>query len=124
SYQSSFDGTAIEFTTNGSSLTTPNLYLDTTANGQRVGIGTTASLAQLDVRGQVATIPIASFSGATTNAAEIVDQSGSGDLFTASKSGASKFTITNAGNIVAPNYAANNAVLFANPTTGLFSNLT
>ncbi len=63
------------------------------------GIGTTSPLAALDVRRTIATLPIASFSGATTNAGLIVDNTGTGDLFTASKSGSSKFTITNAGNV-------------------------
>src|SRR6185437_5989524 len=66
-------------------------------NFGNVGIGTTNALSTLDVRGSVATAPIASFSGATTNAAAIVDQSGSGDIFTASKSGLTKFVVNNAG---------------------------
>ena len=64
-----------------------------------LGIGATSPLAALDVRGNVATNPTASISGATTFAEAVVDQSGLGDLFTASKSGATKFVITNAGNV-------------------------
>ena len=67
--------------------------------GGNVGVGTITPVASLDVRGQVATQPIASIAGATTFAAAIVDQSGTGDLFTASKSGATKFVINNAGNV-------------------------
>lgn len=65
-----------------------------------VGIGTASPLAKLDIRGAgSATQPIASLSGSTTFAGLIVDNSGSGDLFTASKSGAIKFTIANNGNV-------------------------
>lgn len=61
----------------------------------------TSALAALDVGAANATLPIASFSGSTNFAAAVVDQSGNGDIFTASKSGATKFTINNAGNVVA-----------------------
>ena len=65
----------------------------------RFGLGTTNPLATLDVRGNIATTPVASLSGATTFANTVIDQSGTGDLFTASKSGATKFVINNAGNV-------------------------
>ena len=68
------------------------------------GIGTSTPSATLDVRGNVTTLPTASVSGATTFAEEVVDQSGNGDIFTASKSGATKFTILNNGNISMNNY--------------------
>ena len=55
--------------------------------------------AALDLQAATGTLPVASFSGATTFANTVIDQSGTGDIFTASKSGASKFTITNAGGI-------------------------
>src|SRR6185312_12944881 len=87
------DGTPIEFTTNGGSFTNPSLYLDSVVNGQRVGIGTATPVAQLDVHG-LSVNSVASFSGTTLPAAFIVDQSGTGDIFTASKSGSTKFTIT------------------------------
>ncbi len=65
----------------------------------RVGIGTNSALASLDVRGISGTIPIASFSAVTSFAGLLVDNSGVGDIFTASKSGATKFTVLNNGNI-------------------------
>src|SRR5207244_13390342 len=85
--------------TNSLSLTANATTLTLGGTAGTVGLGTSSSLATLDIRGQVATAPIASFSGATTNAGVIVDNSGSGDLFTASKSGATKFVIQNNGNI-------------------------
>lgn len=45
------------------------------------------------------TLPVASVSGATSFAGVVVDQSGSGDIFTASSSGAPKFTIGNTGSV-------------------------
>src|SRR6185437_9103309 len=69
--------------------------------GLGVGTGTNNPLGSLDVRSLVATNPVASFSGATTFANTIIDQSGTGDIFTASKSGATKFTIQNNCNLVA-----------------------
>ena len=73
--------------------------------GGQIGINVPAAVAggaivaALDVRGNLATQPVASFSGASNFVNLLVDQSGSGDLFTASKSGATKFVITNAGNV-------------------------
>jgi hypothetical protein len=67
--------------------------------GGSVGIGTPSPLATLDIRGNSATTPVASFSATSNFAAIIANNSGTGDLFTASKSGASKFVITNAGNV-------------------------
>src|SRR6185437_4100114 len=67
-----------------------------------IGQGNVNPLATLDVRATSiggATIPVASISGATTNASLLVDQSGLGDIFTASKSGASKFSIGNDGTL-------------------------
>ncbi len=64
-----------------------------------VGIGTTSPLATLDIRGNSATTPISSLSGSTNFATMLVNNNGSGDLFTASKSGATKFTILNNGNL-------------------------
>lgn len=64
-----------------------------------LSIGTTGSLATLDVRALSGTLAIASVSGATSFAALAVYNSGVGALFTASKSGATKFVISNAGNI-------------------------
>ena len=54
------------------------------------------------------------------NAAILVNQSGSGDLLTASNSGATKFTLANSGAITDANYTTAGGVLFAN-STGLFT---
>ena len=82
-------------TTNGND----NLALMPGGSGQ-VGVNVASNLlATLDVRGNSGTAPVASVSGATTNAAEIVDQSGSGDIFTASKSGQTQFVINNDGTV-------------------------
>lgn len=83
-----------------------NLYsanaLMTLTNTGNVGIGiaNATTLAKLDVRGSSSTQPIASFSGQTARAALVVDNRGSGALFTASSSGTSRFTITNSGSVV------------------------
>src|SRR6185437_1321131 len=71
------------------------------------------------------TIPVASISGSTTNAGLIVDNSGKGDLFTASSSGLSRFTIQQNGNILlgqngqtATNYSISGAQTGGSNTTG------
>ena len=53
--------------------------------GGNVGIGTTSPLATFDIRGLSGITPVASVSGQTSFAALVVDNSGVGDLFTASK---------------------------------------
>ncbi len=73
-----------------------------------IGTGTNSLLGTLDVKALSGTLPVASVSGQTSNAGLIVDNSGLGDLFTASKSGATKFVIANNGNI---QYAGTNNVL-------------
>ncbi len=83
-------------------------------NGGSVGIGTSAPAGALDVRGNSGTAPAASFSGQTSRAAMVVDNNGTGDIFTASKSGASKFTILNNGNLQVNNYTTNGGVLYTN----------
>ena len=82
-----------------------NLRLTLAKNGT-VGIGNVVTpLAALDIRnnatnGTVAgTTAIASVSGNTSFAGLVVDNSGVGDLFTASSSGLSRFTITQNGNV-------------------------
>ncbi len=70
------------------------------ANGGNIGVGNASPLAHFDIQGAGSgTLPVASMSGATTNASLIVDQSGSGDILTASVSGLTKFVVTNAGNV-------------------------
>ena len=83
-----------------------NLYFDNT--NKRLGLGTSSPLATLDVRTTSGTTPIASISGTTSFAGLVIDNSGLGDIFTASKSGATKFAITNGGNI---QFAGENSVL-------------
>ena len=73
-----------------------NIYFAT----QNVGIGTALPLASLDIRPNLiggGTIAIASASGSTSFAAMVVDNNGVGDIFTASKSGETKFLIRNNG---------------------------
>ena len=76
------------------------------ATGGKVGIGTANPLVTLDVRGNSGTTAVASFSGQTSFAAMVVDNSGVGDLFTASKSGLPLFTVKNNGQLAlgAPYY--------------------
>ena len=57
------------------------------------GGGTVSPLATLDVRSVTTNLPIASFSGSTSFAALVVDNSGSGALITASASGATRFVV-------------------------------
>jgi hypothetical protein len=70
-----------------------------TPSNVKFGIGTSTPIATLDTRAQSATTAIASFSGSTNFAALVADNSGSGDIFTASSSGLSRFTITQAGKV-------------------------
>lgn len=67
--------------------------------GTRFGINTTSAHATLDIRSSLGTIPVASISGNTSMAALIVDQSGSGDIFTASSSGNTRFVVKENGNV-------------------------
>ncbi len=78
-----------------------NLVLQSGQNSVgNVGIGRNIPVAKLDVGGTiVGTAPIASFSGKTSFAGLVVDNSGAGDLFTASSSGLNRFVITQAGNV-------------------------
>lgn len=77
---------------------TGNILLD--PQGQNfVGIGTSTPLAQLDVRTAISTAPSASISANSTYASLVVNNSGNGDLFTASSSGLNRFVIKQNGNI-------------------------
>jgi len=76
-----------------------NANLILSAGTGKIGVGTTSPLATLDVRGNSGTIPAASVSATSSFASLITDNAGSGALFTASKSGATKFTILNNGNL-------------------------
>ena len=65
----------------------------------QVGIDTASPLASLDVRATSATTAVASISGSTNYAALVLNNSGKGDLFTASSSGLNRFVITQSGNV-------------------------
>ena len=67
-----------------------------------VGINTdgVVPLANFDVRANIGTLAVASVSGTTSFASLVVDQSGLGDIFTASAAGLPLFTIQRNGNIV------------------------
>ncbi len=93
-------GTATQlafFDANQHIVSDSNLYFDNV--NKRLGLGTSTPVSTLDVRNTSGTAPTASFSGATTNAGLIVDQSGTGDIFTASTDGATKFVLYNNGNL-------------------------
>jgi hypothetical protein len=81
---------------------TPMLYAQ--ASTGNVGIGTTAPLVTLDVRGNSGTLAIASVSGKTAFAGLVVDNSGLGDLITASASGVEQFAVNNAGELFAKKF--------------------
>ncbi len=90
-------------------------FLDPAASGNSLiiagtaGIGTTSPLASsgLDIE-----------KNALGNAAEVVNQLGNGDIFTASASGVKKFTIQNDGTLVAGKYTTNKGILYINDTAG------
>jgi hypothetical protein len=77
--------------------TSGNLLLQPVSGN--VGIGATTPLATLDIRVNTGTIPVASMSGKTSFASLVVDNSGVGDIFTASSSGLNRFVITQNGNV-------------------------
>ena len=79
-------------------------FVITNSGGVGINTGTNNStlLSTLDVRPNLTnggTISIASASGKTSFAGLLVDNTGVGDLFTASKSGATKFVVLNNGNL-------------------------
>src|SRR6185503_15447236 len=65
----------------------------------RLGVNTTSPLANLDVQGNLGTVPVASLSGDTSMPGLIVDNSGTGALITASTSGRTRFLVDNGGNV-------------------------
>lgn len=76
---------------------TTKFVIDTKGN---VGIGTALPFAALDVRATSGTTPGASISGNTTFASMIVNNSGNGDIFTASSGGITRFRMSNNGSVV------------------------
>ncbi|MCL6096364.1 MAG: site-specific integrase [Patescibacteria group bacterium] len=110
-------GASINPASTSNSGTRSSLYI-AGSNGN-VGIGTTAPLTTLDVRGSSGTLAVASVSGKTSFATLVVDNSGVGDLITASKSGTPKFKIDNSGNIFANNLSTpGTSVLLGTGITG------
>lgn len=61
-------------------------------------------------------LPVASVSGLSTAVAMVVDNNGTGDIFTASKSGATKFTVLNSGDLRLANYSTGGGFLYTNTT--------
>jgi len=121
-YTTSFTNNQIETTTaptgiayqdeNAQNMTLVNngsyLQIGTTSIfGANVGIGTTSPIALLQING-----------GYANNAALIVNNLNSGDLFTASSSGTTKFTIGNTGALTDAAYGTNGGILYANGTNG------
>lgn len=104
---------SFELQTNGAF----RMKIDT--SGQ-VSIGASTALASFDVRGLSGATPVATFSGTTGKSVMVVDQSGTGDIFAASKSGASKFVVLNNGNVQIANLNAASCDVKAD-ATGLLS---
>ena len=76
-----------------------SIFLTPNGTGD-VGVNVSSGLlATLDVRANTGSTSVASISGKTAFSNLIVDQSGTGDLFSASKSGNPVFTLTNAGGV-------------------------
>ncbi len=97
------------------------LFIDRNANSNDVGIGknNTSPLAMLDVKGN-GIQPIASLSAATSMAGLVIDQSGAGDILSASQSGAPRFTVGQNGSLTDSFYTNNGGLLYTN-TSGLLS---
>ncbi len=70
-------------------IASDNIFLGNIASGA----------GQLQIYGSSATLPVASISGRTTNAAFVVDTLGNGDVFAASTSGKNRFVIAYNGNV-------------------------
>jgi len=104
---------SIGLTVEGISAQTANLQqwivnssiLDVISASGNVGIGTTNPLVALDVRGNSGTLAAASVSAKTSFAGMVIDNSGLGDILTASSSGANRFSINNGGQLLAPFYS-------------------
>ncbi len=94
----------LTFNTTGTDITTTaNQNFIVSPNGTGlIGFNTNSPLSSIDLQGNPVTggtLSIASVSGQTSFAAFVIDNSGSGDLFTASSSGETKFNIARNGNI-------------------------
>ena len=82
----------------GGSSTGDILLLPRNSAGS-VGINTSAPLGTFDIRRASGTTPVATISGATSFASLVVDNSGVGDIFTASSSGLNRFVIRQGGDV-------------------------
>ena len=108
------NGADLSFTGTGLSTITTAASQNFAINpglGGLIGINTAAltPLSSLDIRPNLAsggTISVASVSGKTSFAAMVVDQSGTGDIFTASAAGLPLFTIQRSGSLVMSGYKA------------------
>src|SRR5207253_1545755 len=80
------------------SASTVNLIAQS-QTGAKVSIANSNPNATLDVQANTGTLAVASISGKTSFASLVVDNSGVGDLFTASSSGLSRFVIAQNGNV-------------------------
>ncbi|MGA2911656.1 MAG: site-specific integrase [Candidatus Levyibacteriota bacterium] len=89
-----------------------------------VGIGIISPLTALDVRGNSGTTAVASVSGQTSFAALVVNNNGVGDLFTASASGWTRFTVSNTGALTSAAYTGQNGILYGTQTTGVITQAT
>jgi hypothetical protein len=90
-------GMMLKFHTGGTLAANERMRIDGNGN---VSINNTSALSTLDVRANTYTTPVASFSGQTGKATLMVDQSGVGDLLTASSSGLTRFRIANNGSVL------------------------
>lgn len=98
---------------------TGNFVVNVDSNSS-VGIGTSLPLGTLDVRGALSSGPAATISAQTSTAALVVDNSGSGDLLTVQKTGATKFSVLTTGDVRISNLNAANCDVKADGT-GLLS---
>ena len=92
----------------------------------KVNINTTSGLASFDVRANSVvggTLAVASISGKTAFATLVADNTGLGDIFTASTGGVTKFTVKNNGQLFTSNYTANGGILYTQ-TTGILAQTT
>src|SRR6185369_10090657 len=86
------------------------------------GVSSTSALFRVTGSDKFAgTKSVASVSANSSFAGLVVDNKGNGDLFTASSSGTTRFTISQNGTITAPFYAGSNAALYAAATSGLLT---
>ena len=103
------DKSRLHFSSKSNITSGSNLNLNST-NGL-LGIGTQNPNAALTVEGNYG-----------SNAAEIVNQQG-GDIFTASSSGTTQFTIANNGTLTASEYTVNGGLLYTN-NSGVIEQIT